>query len=177
MEPSTATAVAVLRRAHLFCELLLGELTLLGLVARRRSFHRREALYRTGDPGDRIHIIEHGYVKLVVEMYTGDQRIIDILGPNCCVGELALVDGAPRKWMVRALGPVTAVSVPREQVLQLLQSHPELVNQVLLAYRQRIAVLVDLLADLTFLSVRERLARRLLDLSKRYGRHEGDLRA
>ena len=172
METKILSAVAALARSHMFEALTEEELEALAPILRRRTFHRREALYRTGDPGDRLHVIEQGFVKIVVEMYTGDQRIIDVLGPNCCFGELAIVDGGPRRWMVRALGPVSTVSIPLERVRHLMYSHPEMVDRVLVAYRSRIAMLMDLLADLTFLSVRERLARRLLDLGRRYGRQE-----
>ncbi len=166
--------MAVLARAHIFRGLPEEDLELLGFVARRRSFNRREALYRTGDPGDRLHVIEHGYVKIVLETHTGDQQIIDVRGPGDWFGELALVDRAPRRAMVRALGPVTTVSVPCETVMELLYSHRELVDRALEAYRQRIRFIIDLLADLTFLSVRERTARRLLNLGARFGCREGD---
>jgi hypothetical protein len=44
---------------------------------------------------------------------------------------------------------------------------------VLAAYRERVVGLNSLLADLSFLSARERLARRLLDLAARFGGAEG----
>src|SRR3989304_2267636 len=62
---------------------------------RRRRFRRNEVIFHQGDPGDSLHIIASGAVKIVLPSAEGDEAIIATLRAGDFFGGLALRDGAP----------------------------------------------------------------------------------
>src|SRR6476646_3191308 len=78
----------------------------LGTLARslrRRSYRRGEVIFHQGDPGDTLHLVQEGRVKVVLPSETGDEAVLAILGPGDCFGELALLDGERRSASVVAM--------------------------------------------------------------------------
>jgi CRP/FNR family transcriptional regulator, cyclic AMP receptor protein len=82
----------VLARSPLLAELPQESLAQLASTARRRSYRRGEVIFHQGDPGDSLHFLTDGRVKVVLDAETGEEAVIAILGPGDCFGELALID-------------------------------------------------------------------------------------
>src|SRR4029078_9160349 len=62
-----------------------------------------QIVFLAGDAGDGCYRIEDGFVKVGVSAAAGGERILAILGPGSIVGELSMIDGAPRSASVNAL--------------------------------------------------------------------------
>jgi CRP-like cAMP-binding protein len=60
-------------------------------------------LFLAGDKGDGCYRVEEGLLKASVGAPNGSERILGILGPGSVVGELSMIDGAPRSASVTAL--------------------------------------------------------------------------
>src|SRR5687767_14664740 len=101
-------------------------------VARRRTFPRGQVIFHQGDPGDTIHIVESGRVKVSVIGENGEQALLNIFGAGQCFGELSLIDGEARSATIETLDPTTTVFLRRSDFLSLLRAHPEAMEQVLL---------------------------------------------
>ena len=54
-------------------------------------------VFLAGDAGDGCYRVEEGLLKVSVVAAGGDERILAILGPGSLVGELSMIDGAPRR--------------------------------------------------------------------------------
>jgi CRP-like cAMP-binding protein len=69
-----------------------------GLFAHGRSisFEAEQTLFIAGDEGDGCYRVEDGLLKASVGAPNGGERILAILGPGSVVGELSMIDGAPR---------------------------------------------------------------------------------
>src|SRR5262249_2837247 len=62
-----------------------------------------QILFRTGDPCDGCYHVIEGLLKVTVTLPSRRERILAILGPGGFVGELSLMDGAPRSASVVAI--------------------------------------------------------------------------
>ena len=71
--------------------------------ARTSSLAADQMLFLSGDPGDGCYRVDEGLLKVSVGAPDGGERILAILGPGSIVGELSMIDGAPRSASVCAL--------------------------------------------------------------------------
>jgi CRP/FNR family cyclic AMP-dependent transcriptional regulator len=128
-----------------------------------------EALFRVGDTGDGCYRIETGLVKIVVASRQGEERIISLLGPNAIVGELSMIDGKPRSASVIAIADCSLSFISLARFRKYSEAHPELASYLMKTLAQRLRQADDALAAATFLSVKGRLARALLNLAEYVG--------
>src|SRR5687768_12138850 len=91
-----AFAVEVFGRSPLFEQASREIMESLAGRLKRRRFRRGEVIFHQGDPGDSLHIVASGAVKIVLPSAEGEEAIIATLRPGDFFGELALLDGAPR---------------------------------------------------------------------------------
>ncbi|HET6168499.1 MAG TPA: cyclic nucleotide-binding domain-containing protein, partial [Marmoricola sp.] len=62
-----------------------------------------EVLFRQGDPGDLVYVVESGAVEVYHELFGGGEELIDVMGPGRYFGELAPLLRLPRSASVRAM--------------------------------------------------------------------------
>jgi CRP/FNR family transcriptional regulator/CRP/FNR family cyclic AMP-dependent transcriptional regulator len=159
-----------LRQSFVLRGLPQAELEQVAALMRRRTYRRGEAVCRQGDPGEALHVVLEGRLKVVIAAETGDEVIPTVLGAGDLFGELALLDGGPRSATVVALEPVATAILNRADFLQLLRRSPVAVEGLLAALAGTIRRDSDELADLVALDVPGRLAKNLLRLSETHGR-------
>jgi CRP/FNR family cyclic AMP-dependent transcriptional regulator len=153
----------------------LPETLLSGLFEDATTHNLRdgEVLFRAGDVGDGYYRIETGLVKIVVASQQGEERIISLLGPGAIVGELSMIDGRPRSASVIAIANCSLSFVSRARFQKCTEAHPELTSYLVGTLARRMREADDALAAATFLSVRARLARALLNLAEYVGEDNG----
>jgi CRP/FNR family cyclic AMP-dependent transcriptional regulator len=130
-------------------------------------------LFRAGDIGDGCYQVQSGLLKVVVASQQGEERIISLLGPGAIVGELSLIDGRPRSASVVAIADCALSLVSRAKFQACIVSHPELNSYLVKTLARRLREADDALAATTFLSVKARLARALLNLAEYIGEDDG----
>lgn len=91
------------------------------------------------------------------------------------VAELPLFDGGPYPASVRALAPLIALFINKNDFQQVCRQYPDVALKVLAVVGRRLRHLVGLVEAMTFGSVTQRLARLLLDASKHAGSDIFDL--
>ena len=109
-------------------------------------------------------------LKASVAAASGGERILAILGPGSVVGELSMIDDAPRSASVTALRDSKLSFVGRAAFEAFGQSRPELYRHVTTLLAQRLRDTNDALLATNFLSVKGRVARALLSLAEEIGR-------
>ncbi len=132
-----------------------------------------QTLFMAGDEGDGCYRIEEGLLKASVAAPNGGERILAVLGPGSVVGELSMIDGAPRSASVAALRESKLCFVSRADFEAFGQSSPQLYRHVMTVLAQRLRDTNDALAASSFLSVKGRVARALLSLAEAFGRDVG----
>src|SRR5262249_51084284 len=142
-------------------------------VARVHELKAGGVLFAAGDAGDGCYRLDNGLLKVMVTSTAGAERIVAILGPGAIVGELAMIDRMPRSASVVALRDSVLRFISREAYEKRVLAYPETKQALLeiLAFRLRQAD--EELAASTFLSVKARVARALLELAEFVGTPSG----
>jgi CRP/FNR family transcriptional regulator, cyclic AMP receptor protein len=146
-----------------------------GLFAKGRmqTLAADQTLFMAGDEGDGCYRVEEGLLKASVAAPNGGERILAVLGPGSVVGELSMIDGAPRSASVAALRESKLCFVSRADFEAFGQSSPQLYRHVMTVLARRLRDTNDALAASSFLSVKGRVARALLSLAEAFGRDVG----
>src|SRR4029077_10322903 len=143
------------------------------MFARVHELKAGGVLFAAGAAGDGCYSLDKGLLKVTVTSTTGEDRIVAILGPGAIVGELAVIDRMPRSASLVA--PLDSVLrfISRVAYEERVLAYPETKQALLeiLAFRLRQAD--EELAASTFLSVKARVARALLELAEFVGTPSG----
>src|SRR5919204_4296641 len=91
-----------------------------------------QALFMAGDEGNGCYRVDEGLLKASVSAPNGSERILAIFGPSAVVGELSMIDGAPRSASVFALRDSRLSFVSRTAFETFGQQSPELWRHVLM---------------------------------------------
>lgn len=154
-----------LRRCVLFCRVADADLDACVESLRVRRFRRDETVFHQGDPGDALHVVVRGTVKIVLPTPGGGEpAILATLGPGTFFGELALLDAEPRSASAVALEPAETLVLGRAAFDHLLETAPTLRRALLAALAGELRRLTDHVEGLHFLDLSARLARRIGDL-------------
>ncbi len=156
----------ILRRCALFEHVDDAGLVPVARRLRRRQFRRNEVIFHQGDPGDALHVVHAGSVKIVLPSPEGDEAIIATLRPGDFFGELSLLDGAPRSATAVALEPSTTLMLPRDVFRELLDHDPNLRDALLAGLAHELRRVTGQVEELHFLDLAGRLAMRLSRLAR-----------
>lgn len=103
-----------------------------------RTFKQGAIIFRQGDPGDSLYLIESGRVEVdVSDGATGAEKKITELGPGQTVGEMALLWHEPRTATITAVSDVKVWEIHREDFEELLNASPKLRAEVTKLAEQR----------------------------------------
>jgi len=150
----------------LFAEVGGADLADLAAVLRRRRFRRGEVIFHQGDPGDALHVLAAGAVKIVLPSAEGEEAIIATIHPGDFFGELAILDGAPRSATAVAVEPTETLSLPRDAFMAELGHSAALRDALLRAVAGELRRLTGHVEELHFLDLAGRLASRLAHLAR-----------
>jgi CRP/FNR family cyclic AMP-dependent transcriptional regulator len=142
--------------------------------ARSVKLQPQQMLFSAGDPGDSCALVEEGLLKVHVISPSGGERILAILGPGALVGELSIIDGAPRSASVSALKETTLRVVTRAAFEAITEQQPGVYRHVTAVLARRLRDIDDALTASSFLPLKGRTARALLSLADAFGKDVGN---
>jgi len=109
-------------------------------VARRLEERRLEGgqvLFREGDPGGWLAVVLEGEVEVVTTHHGREQRLA-LIGPGGHVGEMSILDGAPRSATARANRPTRIASLSSGAVLDEIMDSPTAAQAMLVEMARRL---------------------------------------
>ncbi|MDO8106430.1 Crp/Fnr family transcriptional regulator [Isoptericola sp. b441] len=135
----------------------------------RIDLPRGRAVFREGDPGDRLYVIGAGSVKLGRRAPDGRENLLSVLGPGEMFGELSLFDPGPRTATATAVNDALLFELSHAELIDWIGEHPPVATHLLQALAHRLRRTNEAMGDLVFADVPGRVAKALLDLSTRFG--------
>jgi CRP/FNR family transcriptional regulator len=165
MSESAKNRIAILRKTALFADLDENELTyIVGRIVSRK-FHAGEMIFTEGDPCPGLWVIESGKVKIFKSAASGREQVLTFEGPGGSVAELPVFDGGNYPASAMAVEDSALLFVSKEDFRRLCLKFPEVALKVLRVVGRRARELVAIIEELSFSTVRHRLASLLLRLA------------
>jgi CRP/FNR family cyclic AMP-dependent transcriptional regulator len=141
--------------------------------ARAVPLARNKTLFLAGDPCDGCYRIVDGLLKVTAAAPSQRERILAILGPGALVGELSMIDGAPRSATVSAIRDSRLAFVPLAAFETFATANPEVFRHISAVLASHLRENNSALVATSFLSVKGRAARALLGLADAFGENVG----
>jgi CRP-like cAMP-binding protein len=161
--PESRVGLDGLRACGLFAGVDDLHLEAVARQMRARRYRAGETIFHQDDPGDSLHVVVEGAVKIVLpSAEDGEPAIIATLRPGDFFGALALLDGAPRSATAVALGKTETLILRREAFLELVEKDSSLRIALFASLAGEIRSITAHVQDLHFLDLPGRLARRIL---------------
>lgn len=154
--------IADLRSIPLFADLDTSALDDIARRVRPCTFRPGRMIILEGEQPPGLFIVLQGRVRLSCTAPDGREQVLDMIGPGDNFDAVPIFDGQPNPATARAMSLVECLLLPRPDFLELIRLHPGLAFAALREMADQLRVLVSLVEDLAFRSVRERLARYLL---------------
>ncbi len=141
--------------------------------ARVVSLAANETLFLAGDSGDGCYRVEDGLLKASILSPSGGERILAIFGAGAVIGELSMLDGAPRSATVSALRIAKLQFISRMTFDSFGATNPDVYKHMVTLLAGRLRDTNGALIATSFLSVKGRVARALLNLAEAFGHDVG----
>ena len=106
---------------------------LLGPDVPVREYHAGETIFREGERGSELFVVQRGRVRIL-----SGNRLLETLGENEIFGEMALIDDSPRSASAVAETDVAVAPVTENQYLFLVRHTPFFALKVLRVLAQRL---------------------------------------
>ena len=119
-------------KSPLFAGLVDEEYDRLRALGEHRTFQDDEVIIEEGAPGDELFVIEQGIVRVEKRTIEGYEEMLASLEDYECFGEMSMVDRGPRSATVRAMGEVTVVAFPQDDLDKLFRAYPRTHRTLLL---------------------------------------------
>ena len=169
MPESKSNAAKALAQAGLFTGLSEGELDFLAQHAMPRRFSAGEVVFSEGDPCSGMYVVESGHIRIFKTSTGGREQVLSIDGPGGTVAELPVFDGGNYPASVSAVEDSMLLFISKQDFHALCLAHPEVALKVLRVVGARLRKLVGIIEELSFTTVRTRLAAFLVRLAQREG--------
>ncbi len=119
-----------LRRLPLFSDLAEADLSRLCRMATRQHYAAGETVMEEGTPADGLHIIVEGRLE-VLTRESGADVVLALREPGEFLGEMSLLEGAPRSATVRAVEPSELLVIQPAAFRGLLAASPDAAASIL----------------------------------------------
>jgi CRP-like cAMP-binding protein len=97
------------------------------------SFRAGQEIFREGAPGELMYVVRQGEVALRVK-----GKLVETLGPGGVLGEMALIEHAPRTATATANSDCTLVPIAEKRFMFMVQQTPHFALQIMKIMAERL---------------------------------------
>src|SRR5947209_4371459 len=163
-------AAQTLTKVSIFSGLTESELAFLAQRTVSRQYAVGELVFAEGDPCSGMYVVESGHIRIFKSSAGGREQVLSIDGPGSSVAELPVFDGGNYPASVAAIDAARLLFVSKQDFQALCLAHPQVALKVLRVVGARLRKLVGIIEELSFTTVRHRLASFLLRLAQKEGK-------
>ncbi|MDA0999977.1 MAG: Crp/Fnr family transcriptional regulator [bacterium] len=160
---------SLLSQIPFFSQLSPESISELSRRINRRRYEKDQIIFHKDDPGSMLYIILSGKVKITLPSPEGENVIVAILSTGDFFGELSLFDGESRSATATATEISEILTLDQKEFIHYISENPKVSINILAELSRRLRRTDELLSDAAFCSLGARLAKRILELSERYG--------
>lgn len=161
--PERAELIEHLQALPIFAALDRALPAELAQTARWRAYTPGAVVFLEEEPAQGLYYLQHGWLKIVKYSTDGREQILQFLGPGEVFNYLGVFAAGANPATAIALETAGVWLLPRADTRRILAASPEAMLLVVEGMAQRIATLVQMVAELSLHTVEARLARRLLE--------------
>jgi len=129
---------ATLRSVPLFSSLDSKATAELGEYLTIHDYPKTARIFRYGDPGDAMYLIDVGKVRISITDADGADVTLTELGPGDFFGDMAMLDGHGRSANATAIENARLAKLTRDDFLTFMQSDSRVTLELLTALTQRL---------------------------------------
>ena len=138
---STLERILLLRDVPIFSNLSPEDLKQVADIAREQWFPDGAILCRAGEEGNAMYIIVSGGVRVQKDA-DGNEKDLAVRREGDFVGEMAIIESAPRMATLRALGELRVLVIDGEAFTAILRDRPEVSISMMKTLSRRLREMV-----------------------------------
>lgn len=147
----------ILKKTQIFSHLSEAELLALSARAVMRRLPAGQIIFHEGQPCEGLYVIAAGKLRIFKTSAGGREQILAEEGPGRSVAELPVFDGGAYPASAVAVDDCETVFLSRRDFRTVCLEHPEVSLKVLTIVGARLRHLVNIIEELSFTTVRQRL--------------------
>ncbi|MBR0564669.1 Crp/Fnr family transcriptional regulator [Azoarcus sp. L1K30] len=123
--------VSLLRQISLFGELTDDELVMVARFTRERRLRKGELLFQRGDPAHGFYFVTEGQLKLAFSSAQGNEKVVEIVGPQQSFGEAVMFMDRPYPVFAEALTDMSLLHISQNVVSDLIDHDAQFARKLL----------------------------------------------
>lgn len=116
--------IELIRQFPIFSKIQPAMQKLLCFTAERLTYDAGQVMFNAGDPGDAAYIVIEGSVEISVPTPAGP-IVVNTLGRNDIIGEIAIFGDVPRTATAKALARVETLKISKELFIKVIRENPD----------------------------------------------------
>jgi CRP/FNR family cyclic AMP-dependent transcriptional regulator len=169
MDNPKTKCIQSLRSVPLFADLSDRDLEMLADRALSKEYQPGEIIFSEGDPCAGLYVVQAGSVKIFNTSAGGREQVLHIEKAGNSLAELPVFDGGSYPASTAAVDKCTLLFISKQDFRALCLERPEMSLKVLKVVSSRLRQLVGIIEELSFTTVRNRLASWLLQQARHKG--------
>jgi hypothetical protein len=138
---STLEKSILLKSVSLFRDIPAEKLSRIAAIAEERAVPPGTVILKAGDFGESMFVVASGSVRVHLE-----DRELTVFHRGDCVGEMSLLDGAPRSASATALEQTTLLEIDQQNFYEVMETYPEIMKEVVRLLTRRLREANDRIA-------------------------------
>jgi len=134
-----------------------------------KHYTKDQFIFLEGETCPGLFVVHRGAVKIFKISETGREQVLAIERPGRPIAELPAFDDGPYPASATAIEETTLLLLPKDQFRRLFSKYPDIALGVVRSLSLRLRKMVELVEELAFKEVGQRLAHFLLEVAHKQG--------
>ena len=132
-----------LKRLPLFADLSAEQLDTVAAATSELHATRGQVIFKRGDPCNGFHMVIYGNVKLCFVSSQGDEKVVELIGPNQSFGEALMFMDRPYIVQAEALADCMLLHVQKQVIYDEIERSPAFSRRMLSGMSRRLHGLIS----------------------------------